>query len=128
MWRSSSILACAALIGVAACSPTDPTVCTLEARAGITVEIRDARTFAPIAAAATVEIRDGGYVETIGAVTGGGGATDLQKWGAYERAGTYTVTVQRPGYATLTIPGIVVASGVCHVVTVTVQANLTALP
>lgn len=39
--------------------PGDDSLCTLEARAGINVEVRDATTGAPAAFGATGEIRDG---------------------------------------------------------------------
>jgi hypothetical protein len=46
---------------------------------------------------------------------------------AHERAGTYGVEVVHPGHATWTAGGVRVANGICHVQTVTLEANLTPL-
>ena len=113
-------------IGACSSSATDPVICTAEARPALVVEIRDAKTLAPIAAAAVVEVRDGSFVETLSPGQDGF-VTQLQRWGVYERAGTYTIEVRRSGYATLTLAGIVVGRDQCHVITRTIQANLTPL-
>ena len=109
------------------CSSFTPIACTTDYRPGLTIEVRDARTNAPIAAASTIVIRDGDYVETLSNPVGGGG-TDLSKSGAYERAGTYSVQVSRAGYASQTFSGIVVTRDECHVIGRVIAAALAPLP
>ena len=109
------------------CSSGTGPICTADYRPGLTIEVRDAKTNVPIAAASTIVIRDGSYVETLG-ITVEGGGNSLSKSGAYERAGTYSVEVSRAGYASLTLSGIVVTRDECHVIGRVVAAALTPLP
>jgi hypothetical protein len=43
---------------------------------------------------------------------------------AWERPGTYSISISKAGYLYLTINDVVVTTGVCHVNTVTVDAKL----
>ena len=63
----------------------------------VMVALRDAATGAPLAGPATLEVRDGGYVDGSDAVST---APDRSRWitAARGRAGRYTVTVRSPGY------------------------------
>jgi hypothetical protein len=109
-------------LGSSSCDILGPTVCTTEAVPAIIVEVRDAGTQAPAANGATGYARDGD-VEVV-----------LENWdpqedaltlvGAYERAGTYSVTVEKPGYQSWKQGAVVVTRGECHVRTARLTANL----
>jgi len=100
--------------------------CTFEARAGINLQVRDATTGAPAACGATGEIREGDLVElvTLSETRCATFPDSLSFAGAWERAGTYTVVVKKPGYQDWVKEEVVVMEGACHVQTVTLQANL----
>lgn len=108
---SARVFLCAAAL--AACSaPGTNTNCTDIAVAGLTVDVFDQVSGASICDA-TVTATDGSYSETLQVTPGAGSSCSYA--GAYERAGTYDVTVVAPGHATNTQSGIVVPQGVCHV-------------
>jgi hypothetical protein len=119
----SSVLAL--FLAVAACSSSHesavaPTVvasgCTADFRPGIDLTTVDSLTAQPVLTAATVAAQDGQYADRV---------TSLPPhyYFAYERAGVYAVTVQVPGYQTWRRT-LVVTSGVCHVNTLEVAAQL----
>jgi hypothetical protein len=112
------------LFGLAGCStfPTDPVVCTAQFVPGIVVRISDVRGGVPESASVTA--RDGDFVQTEPAQRFPNGAR-LEASLAGERPGTYTVTVNAPGYNTYSQSGIRVTRGVCHVRTVELDAQLT---
>jgi len=94
-----------------------PSVCTLEARPGIVVEVRDSLTGAPAASGALAIARDGLFADTLRGL-------DLRVAGAHERPGTYGVSVTKSGYRDWSGAGVRVTSGECHVHTVTLEARL----
>jgi hypothetical protein len=96
-------------------------VCTMIFVYGLSVEVRDAVTGAGIAAGAVVVARDGTYSETLES----GPVDSVAVHGAGERAGTYTITVTRPGYAGWSSPPVTVTADQCHVLPVLVTARLT---
>lgn len=101
--------------------------CTENLLAGVTVEVRDASTAAPAACGVTGEIREGDFVEPLG--DSGSCAThpDLAYLsGAYERPGTYRVSISKPGYKEWVRDGVVVTADACHVRTAFLSANLEA--
>ncbi len=100
-----------------------PIACTLEYRAGITVEITDSATGLAAAEGATLTIREGEYVESWTDTFGG-----VTLAGAWERAGTYDVTVAKDGYHTWIRTDVVVDADECHVHSVALQAALTRIP
>jgi hypothetical protein len=110
------------LLAVAGCD-TLPLACTLEARAAISVEIRDSATFAPRADGATVAVTEGAYSDTL-ILCGWLGLEGLTRCGAWERAGTYDVLVTRPGYQPWTRAAVRVTSDACHVRGVALTALL----
>ena len=116
--RFAFILATATLTG--ACNPFTG-ACTTELRPGLAVEVRDAVTGAPAADGARLIARDGDYVEIVEGPPVPG-MTFLQAAG--ERAGRYTVTIQKAGYQDWTRDNIWVRDGGCHVVTVRFEARL----
>ena len=73
-----------------ACDAVEPVRCTLEARARIIVEVFDAMNGESITEGSTMTLRDGDSVETSTGV--------IALLGAYEREGTYYVSVAHPGY------------------------------
>lgn len=106
---------------LAACpqNPLEDTVCTMEARSAITVELRDARTGAALTGPATLVVRDGAFVETAEF------PAELSSIGvAHERAGVYVVTVEKAGYRDWTRADVAVKSDECHVKTAVLRADL----
>lgn len=104
-------------------SATSP-ICTQEFRPGLTVLVKDAVTNAGIASGATLVVREGIFTDSF---TMPGGRPDLNDFmlpAAGERAGTYEVSVSKPGYATWVQSNVRVTQGVCHVITVTLTALL----
>lgn len=97
----------------------DDILCTMEARAGIVVVVRDADTQAGLAAIARGSATDGAYVDSL---RSNGSATTMS--GAYERPGTYVVDVRASGYQPFTTTGIRVTKDQCHVITQTVTVAL----
>lgn len=88
------------------------TNCTEEARAGLMVLVKDAISGVELTEGVTVTATDGSYVEEL---------TNFPEFsneftGAYERAGTYVLTVTKEGYVTHTSEPIVVGEDECHVI------------
>lgn len=100
------------------CADEHLIACTEEARPAITVEIRDSVSLAPAATGAVAIARDGPYADTLRAFS------TLSASGAYERPGTYTVTVAKSGYQDWTATGVRAADLGCHVETVILQTRL----
>lgn len=100
-------------------------LCTQEAVSGISVEVRDAASGAPAACGATGTFQEAAYVE---ALSDAGQCSRVDSWpylyGAFERAGTYRVTVSKLGYETWVLDSVTVTSDGCHVQPVALQANL----
>lgn len=117
IWASVIVLACAACRE----SATDPVVaCTEIAMAGIVVEVTNAATGGTLGDGSVMTLRDGSYTETVDLVSGNA------LLGAWERPGTYDVSVARDGFQTWTRTGVrvVEADDGCHVVQVVLQAAL----
>jgi hypothetical protein len=111
------LLALVVLICLAAsagCEWFGVTACDASAKPGLRIRIVDASTTAPAAAGARVTIADGDYVE-VEVVPTDASEDDRVIGAAYERAGTYQITVEKAGYRTAVLSGIVVADGECHV-------------
>jgi len=89
------VLAVIIALGALGCGdelPGDPKiVCTAIATAGLGVEVKNETTSEPVCDA-TVTARDGAYSERLVAVP-------CRYVGAFERPGTYTVRVEKDGYA-----------------------------
>lgn len=118
-----SLLACGVLLPAIlfGCDVLDPGICTTDVRPAIVVQVRDAATQAPAATGATGVVRDGSFTDLMHADPGG---NSLELRGALERAGTYTVTVDKPGHRQWKQENVRVRDGSCHVRTVTLQASL----
>jgi hypothetical protein len=98
-----------------------PTVCNYNLVYGLTIVVTDSANGNPLVGLETiVEARDGAYVDTLEQVS----ASEYSD--ARERAGTYSVRVQRLGYRTWETNGIRVRQGECHVIPVRLNARLQA--
>jgi hypothetical protein len=98
----------------------DATVCTTEARFGLSVAVTDATTSLPVEGA-TVIARSGGFVEELRATTPG------MFFGVHERPGFYELSVTANGYQPWS-RGIVITKDECHVRLTNVEARLTHSP
>ena len=117
--------------GLCGCSAGGEVVCTASVDPSLVVYVNDAATGLPAAANATVTVTDGSYTATLPAslsnLAPDGSEIPTGFSGPYERAGTYTVRVVRPGYADAERTGIRVTKGKCHVSTQTLTIALTPL-
>ena len=89
--------------------------CTDELRPAIEVDVFDARTGGPAAAGATV-LLSGSARDSVTAPSTSGALVIAKVW--YEdrvKAGSYSVTVRKPGYSDWTQSNIRVQSDQCHV-------------
>jgi hypothetical protein len=119
------VLAAAAL----ACAPGPPSaatppgvVCTMQAVAGLNIAVRDSVTNAPAADGARAVARNGSQEEVLEAMAGA--TPGLTLIGAWERPGTYTIEITKPGYRTWVRSGVTVAKDECHVQPVRLDARL----
>jgi hypothetical protein len=95
--------------------------CTLEAVAGLNITIKDAITLETLYLDVTILAQDDNYSETLEPFTGDDFAVFN---GAWERSGTYIVTVSKDGYQTFTSEPIVVGQDFCHVIPVQMEVLL----
>ncbi|MEX2110174.1 MAG: hypothetical protein WD802_06205 [Gemmatimonadaceae bacterium] len=107
-------------LATGACNLPGTVACTLEARAAVSVDVRDSVTNAAFGRGSTIIARDGAYADTA-EITG---VVDGPYGLAYERAGTYTVTVDQQGYRQWSRAGISVTKDECHVRGVSITARL----
>ncbi len=123
--KPKTIAFLAALFMVGACDTQEESVfCTLEARPGLEIQIRDATTGAPAVDGALVLLVDGDYSETLEGPPAGEMSEPPSLFGAYERAGTYDITIGKTGFKPWLARGIEVEADECHVITVEVDARL----
>lgn len=115
----SGVAVATAIVSSGCDGVTDGTACTLEARAGVTVDIRDSISNADVSSGARIIAKDGVYADTVNS-GGAGFPVGL----AYERSGTYTVTVEKNGYRTWSQGGVVVTKDQCHVQGVSLVARM----
>lgn len=110
----TAFLLSAALVGCG--SPSGP-ICTAEARPGIAITVEHSTTADSIQGALAIA-EDGAFVDS--ARSGVAGVAGL----AYERPGTYEVSVQKDGFSTWSRSSVEVTEGECHVKTVRLTAKL----
>ncbi|MCW3053957.1 MAG: hypothetical protein JWN14_3127 [Chthonomonadales bacterium] len=101
-----------------------PVGCSANIENGITVRVVDAVTNANIATGATGTIQDGSYTETLQPTAFDGAGNVLYMTGAPERTGTYTIRINKTGYAPFVLQNVTVTKNVCHVNVVNVIAPL----
>ena len=97
----------------------DGVICTEEARAGLNVTVKNAETGVTITEGITVVATDGNYTETLEYFYGSPNFS-----GAWEREGTYVITVTGEGYQTYTSDAITVEADECHVISEIITINL----
>jgi hypothetical protein len=104
-------------------APAPGVVCTMEARAGITVDPVDSATGAPLSGPTVLIVSEGAFADTVRANIGTPPApTSISA--AYERPGTYNIVVRHPGYRDFGQTSVVVTKDVCHVQPVRITARL----
>ena len=118
----TSRLALLSLALLWACSSTTSVMCSDVAVPAVVVEPQDSLTGASLAQGARGAVQDGSFLDSLRTRN----PTSLQA--AFERPGTYTVTIVQPGYADWMRSDVQVQRGVCHVETVTIQARLQVSP
>jgi len=118
-----TIAALTLMVGCYGGGPSEPIVCTDQFVYGLTVAVRDQVTTLPKADDATLTLREGAYEEI---VTDSWDGTTLS--GAGERAGTYSVTVEHAGYESWTRAGVEITADECHVIPVSLTAELIPVP
>jgi len=113
------------LIGGTACSAasTSP-VCTQEFRPALMVYVKDSLTNTGTASGASLIARDGTFKDSVAFPDARPDLNDLNLNAAGERAGTYQVSVSKPGYATWIKSNVRVTKNECHVNTVQLTALL----
>ncbi len=126
--RRALVGACTALLLLPGCGDSEPLTCTLQLEPGIRIQVLDAATGAAISCGSRAVIAAEGYSEVVDNPRPGATSCDDTALleGAHELPGTYSVTVSRTGYFDWTMSGVLVGSGACHVITVTLQANMVA--
>src|SRR5262245_43090242 len=97
------------------------TVCTLEARAAISVQPVDSRTGEVLSGPTILILSEGTFADTVHATTS---STIPVISGAYERAGTYSILVRHPGYRDYVRTGVTVTRDECHVKPVRITAEM----
>ncbi|MDA1080669.1 MAG: hypothetical protein O2973_03175 [Gemmatimonadetes bacterium] len=130
MMRRFSVVAATLAVGLVssscAKSLTDPGfACTAVAIAGVYVTVQDRLTDSPPPFTGLwARARDGTYVDstTMSFPSSVVGAVSVPL--AYERTGTYTVTVHVDGYQEWERTGVVVTEDECHVIPVSLNARL----
>lgn len=108
------VLACMPFLLATTCDEDDDIYCTQEAKAGLNITVKDAVSNENLSTGVTVIAQHGEYTETLEAFTGNDQSTVFI--GAWERVGTYVVTVTKEGYQTYTSPPIQVTADICHVI------------
>ena len=98
----------------------DEIQCTEEARAGLNITVKNAVRNQILGTGITVIAKDGNYTETLEFFN----ANYPIFSGAWERQGTYIITVSGVGYATLISGAITVMADECHVIPMQLQVAL----
>jgi len=98
----------------------DQIVCTQEVKAGLAVTVSLGSMSSIIAEGVTITATDGSYTEALSVLN----EVDRMFFGAWERPGTYILTVSKEGYQTYTSAPITVTADQCHVITELVHVAL----
>lgn len=110
--RGSIILGVGIALIVAGCDFGNP-ICPAVAEPAVTVEVRNGTTESPAADGATGLLIDGAYTDSMRVVEETESGEPLALGGGYERAGTYTVRIEKSGFAPWTRTGVQVSEGPC---------------
>jgi len=116
------LLALSLLVLASACRSDSivPIDCPEIARPGISLIALDRATAEPVRVKGTLVVREGSFAETATNAP----PVELTFYAAYERPGTYTVTLEIPGYETWRLDGVVVNANKCSVNTVPLAAQI----
>jgi predicted metallopeptidase len=87
-------------------------MCTQEARAGLNIVVKDSRDNLFLRDSVKVIAASGSYTEALDNFPG----NPPTFIGAWEREGTYTITVTHPRYQTCVLSPIYVLKDACHVI------------
>ena len=109
------------------CEVFGPVDCDTGIYPAVTVAVVDAATGLPIAEGASGYAQDGNYRASLRVVRGDSQNRATHLGAADARPGTYTVVVQRPGYAPWSVSNLQ-TGGRCHAVAPEQRAALTAVP
>ncbi|MFV1985877.1 MAG: hypothetical protein ACC682_01235 [Gemmatimonadota bacterium] len=107
--------------GLVACSEPTAVACTLEFRYGLSIAVLDG-SGTPAAEGAFGLAVEGSFVDTMMVFS------PETLVGAGERAGTYDITITKEGFMTWTAENITVTADECHVIPVSLDANLIPVP
>lgn len=126
--RIVSAAFCSILLIAASCSgssdPLPSPICTAVFLYGLDVYVNDSLTNAHIASGASLVARDGTFKDSVAFPAARPEVDAFPLKSAGERAGTYTITVTKPGYQAWTRTSVKVTSDECHVIPVNVTALL----
>jgi hypothetical protein len=111
---------------VAACG-TGPDACTASVEPAITVVARAADTGENVTDGAQGTVSEDTYVDSLRPAEFDQQRVLLLR-AADERAGTYDLWLERDGYQAVSLSGIEVSSGECHVNTVSMEITLVPIP
>ena len=103
---------------------TDDLICTTSVEPAVVMEIRDAVDASPLAEGAQGAVRDGAFTDSLRPYGSTGQGILVSRAAADERAGTYAITIEHPGYPTWARSGVTVTEDACHVETVQLVAQL----
>ena len=102
--------------------PRGELMCTLEARSGLQIRVSDRVSAENVLPTALVKALDGSYVDSVRVPTSYTRPDFIPL--VRERPGTYTVVIERAGYARFEQRGVRVTSNGCHVTPVIIEALL----
>lgn len=102
-------------------------LCPLWIAPGIMIEVRDVVTGMPAACGSSGKAESAGLIEPLETGVDCAATPDFLYLSGIDRPGTYTVTIERPGYQAWIRGGIEVVGGVCGLITVQMRADLVPL-
>lgn len=117
----SPVMAAATSLLLAGC--TDPGACTLNIEPAITVRALEAGTGLNVTDGAEGTVSDGTFSDSLQPDQVDASQHVLRLRAADERAGTYDLFVERPGYQAVALSNIQVTRDDCHVKTVNVDVT-----
>jgi hypothetical protein len=107
---------------------TDPVLCTDSIEPAITVRALDSRTGQNVTDGAQGVVSEDTYVDNLQPAQFDADQRVVLMRAADERPGTYDLFLERDGYQAVSLSGIEVTMGECHVNTVPVDVTMVAFP
>ena len=124
MKRKASPALYLTLLAAVGCSGSPSGVCTLEFRYGLSVYVTDSLTGTATASGASLVVRDGPFKDSVSHPSGRPEFDASPLLTAGERAGTYQISVSKPGYLPWSRSNVRITANECHVNPVSVTALL----